>query len=136
MPGVAQWPEAEAPPPSGTCIREALVMSDVKIERKESLSRDEAAQLLSLLSEAFTAGKHVELPFGPSSVSLHIPDRVRTELEVEVDGDEVEVEVEFKWSMVEHETDSAMGDKAASPVTARPGNGARKSTRSTRAQKR
>jgi amphi-Trp domain-containing protein len=110
-------------------------MSDVKIERKESISRDEAAQLLALLSKAFTAGEHAELPFGPSEVSLHIPDRVRTELEVEVEGDEVEVEVEFKWSMVEHETGPAMEDMAASPVGARQGNGARKPTRSTRGQK-
>jgi amphi-Trp domain-containing protein len=111
-------------------------MSDVKVERKESLSRDEAAQLLSLLSKAFTTGNHAELPFGPSEVSLYIPDRVRAELEVEVEGDEVEVEVEFKWSMVEHETGPAIADMAASPVTARQGNGARKPTRSTRGQKR
>ena len=111
-------------------------MSDVKIERKESLSRDDAAQLLALLSKAFTAGDHAELPFGPSEVSLHIPDRVRAELEVEVEGDEVEVEVEFKWSMVEHETGSAMEDMAASPASARQGNGARKPTRGTRAQKK
>jgi hypothetical protein len=39
-------------------------MSDVKVDRKESLSRDEAAQLLSLLSKAFAAGDHAELPSG------------------------------------------------------------------------
>jgi amphi-Trp domain-containing protein len=111
-------------------------MSDLKVERKESLSRDEAAQLLSLLSKAFTVGDHAELPFGPSEVTLYIPDRVRTEIEVEVEGDEVEVEVEFKWSMVDHETGSAVGATAASPVRARQGNGARKPTRSTRGQKR
>jgi len=111
-------------------------MSDVKVERKESLSRDEAAQLLSLLSKAFTAGDHAELPFGPSEVSLYIPDRVRTELEVEVEGEEVEVEVEFKWSMVKHEAGSAVGDTAAPLVRAPQGNGVRKSPRSTRGQKR
>ena len=111
-------------------------MSDVKVERKESLSRDEAAMLLSLLSKAFTAGDHAELPFGPSSVSLHIPDRVRAELEVEVDGDEVEVEVEFKWSMAEHEAVPAMPDMVPQPVKARQGNGARKSSRSPKAAKR
>jgi amphi-Trp domain-containing protein len=78
-------------------------MSDVKVERKESLSRDDAATWLSLLARAFAAGDHAELPFGSSSVSLHIPDRVRAELEVEVEGDEVEIEVEFKWSIAEHE---------------------------------
>jgi amphi-Trp domain-containing protein len=113
-------------------------MSDVKVERKESISRDEAAQLLSLLSKAFAAGDHAELPFGPGVVSVHIPDRVRTEVEVEVAGDEVEVEVEFKWSMAGHETGLAMGDMedmAASPARARHGNGAGKSTRSSRGQK-
>jgi amphi-Trp domain-containing protein len=105
-------------------------MSDVKVERKESLSRDEAAQLLTLLSRAFTTGNHAELPFGPGSVSLHIPDRVRAELEVEVDGDEVEVEVEFKWSMTEHETGAAKGEMTPAPVGARRGNGTRKPSRS------
>jgi amphi-Trp domain-containing protein len=107
----------------------ALVMSDVKVERKESLSRDEAAGLLALLSKAFTAGDHADLPFGPGSVSLYIPDHVRAELEVEVEGDEVELEVEFKWSMVEHEAGSARGDKP-SPAEIRQGNGSRKPTRS------
>ena len=111
-------------------------MSDVKVERKESLSRDEAAMWLSLLSQAFTAGDHAELPFGPSSVSLNIPDRVRAELEVEVDGDEVELEVEFKWSMVEHAAAPAMSEMAVPPVRARQGSGARKSSRSSKTGKR
>jgi amphi-Trp domain-containing protein len=110
-------------------------MSDVKVERKELLSRDEAAKLLAILSKAFTAGDHADLPFGPGSVSVYIPDRVRAELEVEVEGDEVEIEVEFKWSMAEHEAAPAMGDIAASPAPARRGNGARKPTRSSKTQK-
>jgi amphi-Trp domain-containing protein len=111
-------------------------MSDVKVERKESLSRDEAAMLLSLLSKAFTAGDHAELPFGPSSVSLHIPDRVRAELEIEVEGDEVEVEVEFKWSMTEHEVAPAMAEMPLPAARARQGNGARKSPRGSKTAKR
>ena len=111
-------------------------MSDVKVERKESLSRDEAATLLSVLSKAFTAGDHAELPFGTSSVSLYIPDRVRAEVEVEVEGDEVEVEVEFKWSIAEHVAASAMEDIAPPPARVRRGNGARKPTRTPKAQPR
>jgi amphi-Trp domain-containing protein len=87
-------------------------MSDVKVERKESLSRDEAAAWLTLLATAFAAGDHAELPFGASSVSLHIPDRVRAELEVEVEGGEIEIEVEFKWSMAEHEQKPPRNSKA------------------------
>jgi amphi-Trp domain-containing protein len=111
-------------------------MSDVKVERKESLSRDEAAVWLSLLAKAFTTGDHAELPFGPSSVSLYIPDRVRAELEVEVEGDEVEVEIEFKWSMVEHEAAPAMAEMAPPPVKTRHGNGARKSARTAKTARR
>ena len=111
-------------------------MSDVKVERKESLSRDEAAMWLSLLAKAFTAGDHAELPFGRSSVSLFIPDHVRAELEVEVEGDEVELEVEFKWSMVEHEAAPAMAEMELPPVKARQGSGERKSPRSSKTGKR
>jgi len=111
-------------------------MSDVKVERKESLSRDEAATWLSLLARAFTEGDHAELPFGASSVSLHIPDRVRAELEVEVEGDEIEVEVEFKWSMAEHEATPRAADPAPSADQARPPNGPRKSPRNSKARKR
>jgi len=68
-------------------------MSDVKVERKESVSRQDAADWLELLAKAFAEGGHVELPFGPGSVSLNVPDRVRAEFEVEVEGDEVELEV-------------------------------------------
>ena len=73
-------------------------MSDVKVERKESLSRADAAMWLSALSKAFAKGGDVTLPVGGSTVSLHLPEHVRAEFEVEVSGDDVEVEVEFTWS--------------------------------------
>jgi amphi-Trp domain-containing protein len=74
-------------------------MSDVKLERKQSLSREDAAVWLHALSRAFANGGKAELPMGDGgTVSLHVPDQVRAEFEVEVDGDEVEVEVEFTWS--------------------------------------
>lgn len=73
-------------------------MSDVKVERKESLSRADAAVWLSALSKAFARGGDVTLPMGSNTVSLHLPEQVRAEFEVEVDGDEVEIEIEFKWS--------------------------------------
>src|SRR5258708_5562781 len=60
-------------------------MSDVKVERKESVSRQSAADWLELLAKAFAEGGHVELRFGPDVVSLHVPDRVRAEFEVEVE---------------------------------------------------
>lgn len=74
-------------------------MTDVKVERRQALSREDAAVWLHALSEAFRRGGEVELPIGAGgTVGLHLPDRVHAEFEVEVDGDQVEVEVEFKWS--------------------------------------
>ena len=108
-------------------------MSDVKVERKESVSRDEAASWLLLLSKAFITGGHGEFPFGPGTVSLHIPDRVRAELEIEVDGDEVEVELEFKWTMAKQDAAPA-DDATARVVGARQSNGARRATRSPRSR--
>src|ERR1700722_2350453 len=40
------------------------VVSDVKVERKESVSRQDAAAWLELISRAFAEGSDVELPFG------------------------------------------------------------------------
>lgn len=73
-------------------------MNDVKVERKESLSRKQAAQWLSALSKAFDRGGEVTLPLGTGTISLNLPEQVAAEFEVEVDGDEVEIEIEFTWS--------------------------------------
>ena len=73
-------------------------MADVKLERKESLSREEAAVWLHALSRAFAHGGEVELPMGGGTLALQLPEQVEAEFEVEIDGDEVEIEVEFKWS--------------------------------------
>ncbi|MGN6331629.1 MAG: amphi-Trp domain-containing protein [Motilibacteraceae bacterium] len=73
-------------------------MSELKFERKETMSRAEAARLLSALAAAFADGEDVELPVGPGTLEVHVPEQVHGELEVEVDGDEVEIEIEFSWS--------------------------------------
>jgi amphi-Trp domain-containing protein len=112
-------------------------MSDVKLERKESVSNDEAAEWLTLLSRAFTEGGKVDLPFGPgTAVTLHIPDHVRAEFEVEVEGDEVELEVEFKWSISDRPAESAPGDGAAAQSAARPAAGKGKPARNTKSKRR
>jgi amphi-Trp domain-containing protein len=73
-------------------------MADVSLEHKESVSRDEAAVWLSVLSKAFARGGEVKLPVGSGTVTLHLPEHVEAEFEIEVDGDEVQVELEFTWS--------------------------------------
>ncbi|HEX2323524.1 MAG TPA: amphi-Trp domain-containing protein [Streptosporangiaceae bacterium] len=94
-------------------------MADVKVELKESISREDAARWLSQLSRAFANGHEGELPFGHGTVSMKIPDRVRAELEVEVEGNEVEVEIEFKWQIAEPE--KALRPSDGAQTTARSG---------------
>ncbi|MFF0217687.1 amphi-Trp domain-containing protein [Streptomyces vinaceus] len=72
-------------------------MSDLKFEQKSSLSRLEAADQLSALAEALRHGGNAELELGPGTLSLRVPDEIRTEVEVEVGDGEIELEIELKW---------------------------------------
>ena len=72
-------------------------MTDVRVERSETLSRAEAAMWLQALSTALAEGGDVTLPVGGVTVGVHVPDKVRAEFEIEVEGDQVEIELEFSW---------------------------------------
>ena len=72
-------------------------MTDVRVERSETLSRAEAAVWLHALSAALAKGGDVTLPVGGVTVGVHVPDKVRAEFEIEVEGDQVEIELEFSW---------------------------------------
>ncbi len=111
-------------------------MSDVKVERREPVSREDAAAWLELLSRAFAKGSDIELPFGPGTVSLKVPEHVRAEFEIEVEGDEVEVEVEFKWSTAHRDGAPREEPAAGRPGRPRRGNGARGTAGSPRPQRR
>jgi len=74
-------------------------MSDVKVEYEQRISRDDAAAWLSQLARAFAGDDEAEVPFGPGTVKLHVPETLRAELEVEIEDDEVEIEIEFKWPL-------------------------------------
>ncbi len=73
-------------------------MADVEWERKQAMSRDEAAAWLSELAKAFADGGKVKLPVAGGKVEMQVPERVHAEVEVEVEGNEVEIEMEFRWS--------------------------------------
>ncbi|MEH0663737.1 amphi-Trp domain-containing protein [Streptomyces stelliscabiei] len=72
-------------------------MKDLKFEHKRSLSRLEAADQLTALAAALREGGEAELEFGPGTLSLRIPDDLRSEVEVEIGNGEIELEIEFKW---------------------------------------
>ncbi|MFF7947145.1 amphi-Trp domain-containing protein [Streptomyces griseorubiginosus] len=74
-------------------------MKDLKFEQKSSLSRVEAADRLAALAAALRDGGEAEVELGSgTTLSLRIPDDLRTELEIEIGDGEVELEIEFKWS--------------------------------------
>ncbi|MFC9247998.1 amphi-Trp domain-containing protein [Streptomyces sp. NPDC057136] len=73
-------------------------MKDLKFEQKRLLSRLEAADQLTALAAALREGEDAELELGSGTLSLRIPDELRSEIEVEVGDGEIELEIEFTWS--------------------------------------
>jgi amphi-Trp domain-containing protein len=82
-------------------------MKDLEFEHKRSMSRIEAADQLAALAAAMRRGGNAELELGPGTLSLRIPDELRSELEVEVGDGEIELEIEFKWSIAPPQAASA-----------------------------
>ncbi|GGU02493.1 MULTISPECIES: amphi-Trp domain-containing protein [Streptomyces] len=72
-------------------------MKDFKFEQKRSLSRLEAADQLTALAAALREGGNAELELSPGTLSLRIPDDLRSEMEVEIGDGEIELEIEFTW---------------------------------------
>ena len=72
-------------------------MDILKIESKETVSREEAAARLRALADGLARHNDVELEWGGKHVRLHVADQVRLEVEIEVDDDETELEIELKW---------------------------------------
>jgi amphi-Trp domain-containing protein len=73
-------------------------VSDVKVQQKQSLSRQEAARFIAALVDGLGEDGKVAVRLGNSSLELSVADHVDWELEVEVDGDEIQLELELKWS--------------------------------------
>jgi len=88
-------------------------VSDVKIEQKQSLSRQEAARFIAELAAGLADDGKVTVRLGSSTLELSVADQLRCELEVEVDGDEIELELELKWSTAGRATAQATDDESA-----------------------
>jgi amphi-Trp domain-containing protein len=70
----------------------------MKFEKKEVLSRKDAAARLSEIAEALGSGGDFELQGGGEKLKLDVADEVTFELEVELEGETTELEMEIKWS--------------------------------------
>jgi amphi-Trp domain-containing protein len=89
-------------------------MSDVKVEHKVTLTRQEAARWIAGVAEALGGDGPVSIRLARSTVELEVPEHVRCEAEVEVDGDEIELEFELKWSTAHRTTALLQPDGVAS----------------------
>ncbi|MEU3465915.1 amphi-Trp domain-containing protein [Streptomyces sp. NPDC006733] len=76
-------------------------MSELKFEQQRTLSREEAADQLTALADALRKGGDVELAFGHGTLSLTVPDGLRSEIEIEVEDGEIELEIELAWPTVQ-----------------------------------
>src|ERR1700740_3440591 len=73
-------------------------MPKLKFEKKESLSRKEAAARLREIAQALGAGGEFELKRGGGKLTFDVPNEVTFELKIEIEDGETELEVEIKWS--------------------------------------
>jgi amphi-Trp domain-containing protein len=75
-------------------------MVELKFERKDSLSRQEAVRRLRAIADALDGNdRRAELELGSETIDFPVASDVRFELEVELDDDELELEIELKWSV-------------------------------------
>ena len=72
-------------------------MVDLKFEKKESLSRQEAAALLAKIAEALASEGQFKMEREGEKLELDMAEEVRVEFEVEIEDDEIELELEIKW---------------------------------------
>jgi amphi-Trp domain-containing protein len=87
-------------------------VSDLKVEQKQTLSREEAARLITALAQGLGAGGKVAVQMGSSTLQLSVAGQVDCELEVTVDGDEIELELELKWSTSGRASAGSAGEEA------------------------
>ncbi|MET9504095.1 amphi-Trp domain-containing protein [Streptomyces sp. NPDC006622] len=94
-------------------------MKDLKFQQKRSLSRLEAADQLTALATALREGGEAELELGPGTLSLRIPDDLRSEVEVEIGDGEIELEIEFTWPTARTRTAPSRTAAGTEKVTGR-----------------
>jgi amphi-Trp domain-containing protein len=74
-------------------------VADVKVQQKQTLSRQETAQFIAALAEGLGDDGKITVRLGSSTLELSVANQVDCEFEVAVDGDEIELELELKWSI-------------------------------------
>jgi amphi-Trp domain-containing protein len=110
-------------------------MRDLKFEQKRSLSRLQAADQLTALAAALREGGDTEVELGLGTLSLRIPDDLRSEIEIEIGNGEIELELEFKWPTAPVRTARSRTAAATEKATKRKSPPAERSRSSTAAKR-
>jgi amphi-Trp domain-containing protein len=72
-------------------------MDIVKIEKKQVLRREEAAQQLREIADELASGNGILMERDGLRVTVKVPDEVTMEVEVEIEADEREFEITLSW---------------------------------------
>jgi amphi-Trp domain-containing protein len=73
-------------------------MSSFEVEKREKLTRDEAATRLRRIANLLSgAGDDVKFSRGGMDFEVTIPEQVEWKVELELDDEESELEIELKW---------------------------------------
>lgn len=72
-------------------------MDIFSVERKERVSREEAAARLRDLADMLARHNDIEFDRGGMRFTVHVPDEVELKIELEVESDERELEIELTW---------------------------------------
>jgi amphi-Trp domain-containing protein len=73
-------------------------MDNFEVEKRETLSRDEAATRLRRIANLLSqSGEEVNFDRDEMKFKVAIPDHVEWKVELEIDKEESELEIELKW---------------------------------------
>jgi amphi-Trp domain-containing protein len=73
-------------------------MDTFEVEKRETLSRDEAATRLRRIANLLSgSGEEVKFDRGEMKFKVAVPDRIEWKVELEIDEKESELEIELKW---------------------------------------
>ncbi len=72
-------------------------MDIFSVERKERVSREQAAARLRDLADMLARHNDIEFDRGGMRFTVHVPDEVELKIELEVESDERELEIELTW---------------------------------------
>jgi amphi-Trp domain-containing protein len=73
-------------------------MANFEVERRETLTRDEAATRLRRIANLLSgAGEEVKFDRDGTKFKVSIPEKVDWKVELEMDEKENELEIELKW---------------------------------------